>query len=83
MLYKIKNEYYVKVGMKYAKVTFKIENGQVLLEPTSEYLEKTNNMVVTEQLFNDSFKESIMKSYSRNNENEEDSKKTSDLKYRR
>lgn len=75
MLYKIDNNYYVKVGMKYAKVDFKIEKDNVSLQPTSIYVEQTSDMVVKEQPFNDSFKESLIKKLSNDNKGSEQNTK--------
>lgn len=83
MLYKINNEYYVKVGMKYAKVEFVIKDNNVSLKPTSTYVEKNDNMVVVEQPFNDSFKESLIKKQTRKSDKIEDSNKNTKISYRR
>ena len=82
MLYKIKNEYYVKVGMKYAKVTLKVKNDSVSIEPTSDYLEVNRDTVIEQIVFNDDFKKSYIKKSSKPkfNEDVEIRKKTS---YRR
>lgn len=44
MIYKIKNNFYIKVGNKLAKVDVKLINDEVILEPTKEKLEITKDL---------------------------------------
>lgn len=44
MIYKIKNNFYVKVGNKLAKVNVKLNNDDIVLEPTKEKIEITKNL---------------------------------------
>lgn len=44
MIYKIKNNFYVKVGNKLAKVNVKLNNDDIILEPTKEKIEITKDL---------------------------------------
>lgn len=44
MIYKIKNNFYIKVGNKLIKVNTKIVNDEVILEPTKEKIEITKDL---------------------------------------
>lgn len=44
MIYKIKNNFYVKVGNKLAKVNVKLNNDDIILEPTNEKIEITKDL---------------------------------------
>lgn len=44
MIYKIKNNFYVKVGNKFAKVNVKLNNDDIILEPTKEKIEITKDL---------------------------------------
>lgn len=44
MIYKIKNNFYVKVGNKLTKVNVKLNNDDIILEPTKEKIEITKDL---------------------------------------
>lgn len=61
MLYKIKNEYYILVGRKYVKVSFEINKDDINIKPNvNDYIEKTDDLIVSEQPFDSKFKKSII-----------------------
>ena len=61
MLYKINNNYYVRVGRKYIKVKLEVKNGDVDLIPVhNDFLEENNTLKIEEQPFTDDFKKNII-----------------------
>lgn len=63
MLYKIKNDYYIRVGRKYIKVDIVVKNDSVLLVPDNKsVIEATKGLQVSEQVFDDAFKKKIIES---------------------
>lgn len=47
MLYRINNDYYVKVGSKYVKLSMNVDKkGELLMTPTKEKIENTKNLVI-------------------------------------
>lgn len=47
MLYRINNNYYVKVGSKYVKVSMQLDKkGELVMIPTDEKIESNKNLVV-------------------------------------
>lgn len=47
MLYRINNDYYVKVGSKYVKLSMNVgKKGELLMTPTKEKIENTKNLVI-------------------------------------
>ena len=63
MLYKIKNDYYIRVGRKYIKVDIVVKNDSVLLVPDNKsIIEATKGLQVSEQVFDDAFKKKIIES---------------------
>lgn len=47
MIYKISNNYYVKVGSKYVKVLISLDKkGELTLTPTKEKVENNKNLLV-------------------------------------
>lgn len=61
MLYKINNDYYIRVGRKYIKVDIVVKNNNVTLKPNNKYvIEDNKSLKVSEVAFDDSFKKSMM-----------------------
>lgn len=47
MIYQIYNDYYVRVGNKYVKLSMSLDkNGEVVMKPTNEKVEKTDKIKV-------------------------------------
>lgn len=68
MIYKINNDYYVKVGSKYVKVKMSLDEGEVVMTPTTYKIEITKDLMVKPISF-DKEKENIAKSLKRQNSN--------------
>jgi hypothetical protein len=63
MLYKIEDNYYIRVGRKYIEVKILVKDGDVSLEPNhKKYIEDNGGLKVTEQVFNDEFVKKIIES---------------------
>ena len=61
MLYKINNDYYIRVGRKYIKVDIVVKNNNVTLKPNNKYvIEDNKSLKVSEVAFDDSFKKSMI-----------------------
>ena len=61
MLYKINNDYYIRVGRKYIKVDIVVKNNNVTLRPNNKYvIEDNKSLKVSEVAFDDSFKKSMI-----------------------
>lgn len=61
MLYKINNDYYIRVGRKYIKVDIVVKNNNVTLKPNNKYvIEDNKSLKVSEVAFDNSFKKSIV-----------------------
>lgn len=61
MLYKINNDYYIRVGRKYIKVDIVVKNNNVTLKPNNKYvIEDNKSLKVSEVAFDDSFKKLIV-----------------------
>lgn len=74
MLYKIKNDYYIRVGRKYIKVDMIIKGDDISLTPNNKYvIEESKDLDVKEVSFDDKFKKSLIASHkSRSAEDEEE-----------
>lgn len=70
MIYKIDNNYYVKVGAKYVKLDLSLDKkGELIMTPTKEKIESNKDLRVKEINFNNEKEEiikSLKKSYYRN-----------------
>lgn len=63
VIYKIKDNYYLKVGRKYIKITFDIKNDNVSLVPNNkDFIEDDGKLKVEHVNFDDSFKKKIIDS---------------------
>ena len=61
MLYKINNDYYIRVGRKYIKVDVVVKSNNVTLKPNNKYvIEDNKSLKVSEVAFDDSFKKLIV-----------------------
>lgn len=61
MLYKINNDYYIRVGRKYIKVDVVVKSNNVTLKPNNKYvIEDNKSLKVSEVAFDDSFKKSMI-----------------------
>lgn len=49
MLYQIENKYYIRVApMKYTEVKFVLKHNDVVIQPTSNKIESTGTMTITQ-----------------------------------
>lgn len=63
MLYKIEDNYYIRIGRKYIEVKFLVKDGDVSMETNpKKFIEDNGNLNVTEQVFNDEFIKRIIES---------------------
>ena len=63
VLFKIKDNYYVRIGRKYIKVDIVVKDDNVSLVPNNKVvIEDNKDLVVTEQVFNDAFKKKFIES---------------------
>ena len=52
MIYQIKDSYYVKVGNKFVKLSFSMDNGELVMTPiNSEKIENNPNLIVRATTF--------------------------------
>lgn len=74
MLYKIKNDYYIRVGRKYIKVDMIVKGDDISLTPNNKHvIEESKDLDVKEVSFDDKFKKSLITSHkSRSAEDEEE-----------
>ena len=77
MLYNIDDKYYVLVGRKYVRVIPEVKGDEVVLTPNQkEYIERTDDLKVKEQPFNDEFQKFI-----KNRSKKEDKPKEQEDRY--
>lgn len=63
VLFKIKDNYYVRIGRKYIKVDIVVKDDNVSLVPNNKVvIEDNKDLVVTEQVFDDAFKKKFIES---------------------
>ena len=73
MLYKIKDNYYMRVGRKYIKVDMVVKGDNVLLTPDNKsVIEYNNSLKVTEVKFDDAFKKAFIESQRKRAERNDD-----------
>jgi hypothetical protein len=74
MLYKIKDDYYVRVGRKYIKIDMVVKGDDVQLVPNNKHvIEENKDLVVKQVSFDDKFKKALIDSRKpRSAENEEE-----------
>lgn len=62
MLYKINDKYYIRIGSKYVEVKLEVKNKDVNIIPINEnIIENYDKSKIEEIVFNDDFKNNIIK----------------------
>lgn len=73
MLYKIKDNYYMRVGRKYIKVNMVAKGDNILVTPDNKsVIEHNNSLKVTEVKFDDAFKKAFIESQRKRAERNDD-----------
>ena len=73
MLYKINNDYYIRVGRKYIKVDMVVKGDNILVTPDNKsVIEHNNSLKVTEVKFDDAFKKAFIESQRKRAERTDD-----------
>lgn len=73
MLYKIKDNYYMRVGRKYIKVDMVVKGDNILVTPDNKsVIEHSNSLKVTEVKFDDAFKKAFIESQRKRVERNDD-----------
>lgn len=63
MLYKINDNYYIRIGRKYIEVRFVVRDENVSIIPNNKkFIEATSDLKVEGQAFDDKFKHQIIES---------------------